>query len=42
VAWASFWTQAKSFGGFLTDGLAVILGVTVYHRWWQRRYGRSG
>jgi hypothetical protein len=40
VAWASFWTQAKSFGVLVTDGLAVILGVTVFHRWWQRRHGR--
>src|SRR4051812_32627859 len=40
VAWASFWTQAKSAGAFVCDGLAVILGVTVFHRWWQHRYGR--
>jgi hypothetical protein len=39
VAWASFWTQAKSFAGLISEGLAVILGVTVFHRWWQRRYG---
>jgi hypothetical protein len=38
VAWASFWTQAKSLAGLVTEGLAVILGVTVFHRWWQRRY----
>jgi hypothetical protein len=39
VAWASFWTQAKSIGSFVTDGLCVIMLVTVFHRWWQRRYG---
>jgi hypothetical protein len=39
VAWASFWTQAKSLGGLVTDGVAVILGVNVFHRWWLRRYG---
>jgi len=41
VAWASFWTQAKSLGYFVTDGLAVILAVIAFHRWWQRRYGRK-
>jgi hypothetical protein len=39
VAWASSWTQAKSMGSFVTDGLCVIMLVTVFHRWWQRRYG---
>jgi hypothetical protein len=39
VAWASFWTQAKSMGGLLTDAIAVIMLVTVFNRWWQRRHG---
>jgi hypothetical protein len=39
VAWASFWTQAKSLGGLLTDATAVILLMIVLNRWWQRRYG---
>jgi hypothetical protein len=37
VAWASFWTQAKSLGGLLTDATAVILLVIMLNRWWQRR-----
>jgi hypothetical protein len=37
VAWASFWTQAKSVGALLTDAIAVIMLVTVFNRWWQRR-----
>ena len=41
VAWASFWTQAKSLGGLLTDATAVILLMIMLNRWWQRRYGRS-
>jgi hypothetical protein len=39
VAWASFWTQAKSLGGLLTDATAVILLMIMLNRWWQRRYG---
>ena len=34
---ASFWTQAKSLGGLVTDAIAVIMLVTVFNRWWQRR-----
>jgi len=41
VAWASFWTQAKSLGGLLTDATAVILLMIMLNRWWQRRYGRT-
>ena len=37
VAWASFWTQAKSLGGLLTDATAVILLMIMLNRWWQRR-----
>jgi hypothetical protein len=39
VAWSSFWTQAKSLGGFVTDAAAVILLMVTLNRWWQRRYG---
>ena len=39
VAWASFWTQAKSLGGLVTDATAVILLMITLNRWWQRRYG---
>ena len=38
VAWASFWTQAKSLGGLVTDATAVILLMITLNRWWQRRY----
>jgi hypothetical protein len=41
VAWASFWTQAKSLGGLLTDAIAVILLMIMLNRWWQRRYGST-
>ena len=39
VAWASFWTQAKSLGSLATDATAVILLMVTLNRWWQRRYG---
>ena len=41
VARASFWTQAKSLGGFVTDAVCVTMAVVVFHRWWQRRYGAA-
>lgn len=39
VAWASFWTRAKSLGGLVTDATAVILLMITLNRWWQHRYG---
>ena len=37
VDWASFWTQAKSIAGLLSEATSVVLSVIVFHRWWQRR-----
>jgi len=37
VEWASFWTQAKSITGLLSEAMTVMLSVIVFHRWWQRR-----
>jgi len=37
VAWASFWTQAKSLAALATELTCVALLVLVFFRWRQRR-----
>ena len=41
VARASFWTEAKWLGTLVTDAVCIVMLVVVFHRWWQRRYGKA-
>ena len=37
VAWASFWTQAKSLAALVTETLCILLAAFAFTRWWHRR-----
>ena len=41
VAWASFWTQAKSMVGLVTEVTAMFLLLVAFARWWHRRKSGS-
>lgn len=40
VAWASFWTQAKSLAALVMETLCILLSAFAFTRWWHRRRAR--
>ena len=40
VAWASFWTQAKSLAALVTETLCILLAAFAFTRWWHGRRSR--